>query len=59
MRINVNNRGKEQVDRFPNGENRLTSCCVTKIPEAIIGQAEMLTAAGDYISIHFDARAEA
>ena len=28
-----------------------------KDPEAIIGQAEMLTAAGDYISIHFDARA--
>ena len=30
-----------------------------KDPEAIIGQAEMLTAAGDYISIHFDARASA
>lgn len=28
-----------------------------KDPEAIIGQAEMLTAAGDYMSIHFDARA--
>ena len=30
-----------------------------KDPEAIIGQARMLTAAGDYISIHFDARARA
>ena len=29
-----------------------------KDPEAIIGQAEMLTAVGDYISIHFDARAK-
>ncbi|WP_370212713.1 DUF5928 domain-containing protein [Roseovarius sp.] len=29
-----------------------------KDPEAIIGQAEMLTAAGDYIAIHFDARAK-
>ena len=29
-----------------------------KDPEAIIGQAEMLTAAGDYMSIHFDARAK-
>src|SRR6056297_669276 len=28
-----------------------------KDPEAIIRQAEMLTAAGDYITIHFDARA--
>ncbi|VAV89790.1 EpsK domain protein [hydrothermal vent metagenome] len=28
-----------------------------KDPDAIIGQAEMLTAVGDYISIHFDARA--
>nr|WP_309503962.1 DUF5928 domain-containing protein [uncultured Roseovarius sp.] len=28
-----------------------------KGPEAIIGQAEMLTAAGDYIAIHFDGRA--
>ncbi|WP_297768832.1 DUF5928 domain-containing protein [uncultured Roseovarius sp.] len=28
-----------------------------KDPEAIVRQAEMLTAAGDYISIHFDARA--
>ncbi|WP_371225206.1 DUF5928 domain-containing protein [Roseovarius sp. 2305UL8-3] len=30
-----------------------------KDPEAIIRQAEMLTAAGDYMSIHFDARAKA
>ncbi|WP_299847197.1 DUF5928 domain-containing protein [uncultured Roseovarius sp.] len=29
-----------------------------KDPDAIIGQAEMLTAAGDYMSIHFDARAK-
>ena len=29
-----------------------------KDPEAIIRQAEMLTAAGDYMSIHFDARAK-
>ncbi len=29
-----------------------------KNPEAIIGQAEMLTAAGDYMSIHFDARSK-
>ncbi len=29
-----------------------------KGPEAIIGQAEMLTAAGDYIAIHFDGRAK-
>ena len=29
-----------------------------KDPDAIIGQAEMLTAAGDYIAIHFDARAK-
>ncbi len=29
-----------------------------KDPDAIIGQAEMLTAAGDYMSIHFDARAD-
>jgi hypothetical protein len=29
-----------------------------KDPDAIIGQANMLTAAGDYISIHFDARAD-
>jgi len=29
-----------------------------KDPEAIIGQAEMLTAAGDCIAIHFDARAK-
>jgi len=29
-----------------------------KDPEAIIGQARMLTAAGDYIAIHFDARAK-
>ncbi len=28
-----------------------------KDPDAIIGQANMLTAVGDYISIHFDARA--
>ena len=28
-----------------------------KDPEAIIGQAEMLTAAGDYMAIHFDGRA--
>ncbi|MDF1718758.1 MAG: DUF5928 domain-containing protein [Antarcticimicrobium sp.] len=28
-----------------------------KDPEAIVAQAERLTAAGDYISIHFDARA--
>ena len=28
-----------------------------KDPDAIIGQARMLTAAGDYMSIHFDARA--
>ncbi|MCR9146676.1 MAG: beta-1,6-N-acetylglucosaminyltransferase [Rhodobacteraceae bacterium] len=28
-----------------------------KDPEAIIGQANMLTAVGDYMSIHFDARA--
>jgi len=28
-----------------------------KDPDAIIGQAKMLTAVGDYISIHFDARA--
>ncbi|MEL6412066.1 MAG: DUF5928 domain-containing protein [Pseudomonadota bacterium] len=28
-----------------------------KDPDAIIGQAEMLTKAGDYMSIHFDARA--
>ena len=30
-----------------------------KDPEAIIQQAERLTAAGDYMSIHFDARAKA
>ncbi|MEX0305359.1 MAG: beta-1,6-N-acetylglucosaminyltransferase, partial [Leisingera sp.] len=30
-----------------------------KDPEAIIQQAERLTAAGDYMSIHFDARASA
>ncbi len=30
-----------------------------KDPEAIIRQAEMLTAAGDYMAIHFDARASA
>ncbi|MEO3414324.1 DUF5928 domain-containing protein [Roseovarius sp. CAU 1744] len=29
-----------------------------KDPDAIIGQAEMLTAAGDYMAIHFDARAK-
>ncbi|MEQ9245992.1 MAG: hypothetical protein RLO21_08385, partial [Nitratireductor sp.] len=29
-----------------------------KDPDAIIGQANMLTAAGDYMSIHFDARAK-
>ncbi len=29
-----------------------------KDPDAIIRQAEMLTAAGDYMSIHFDARAK-
>ncbi|MEB8387784.1 DUF5928 domain-containing protein [Rhodobacteraceae bacterium KMM 6894] len=29
-----------------------------KDPDAIIGQAEMLTAAGDYIAIHFDGRAK-
>ena len=29
-----------------------------KDPEAIVKQAQMLTAAGDYISIHFDARAK-
>ena len=29
-----------------------------KDPDAIIGQARMLTAAGDYMSIHFDARAK-
>ncbi len=29
-----------------------------KDPDAIIGQAEMLTAVGDYMSIHFDARAK-
>ncbi|SLN56762.1 Core-2/I-Branching enzyme [Roseovarius litorisediminis] len=29
-----------------------------KDPEAIIRQAEMLTAAGDYMAIHFDARAK-
>ena len=28
-----------------------------KNPDAIIAQAEQLTAAGDYMSIHFDARA--
>src|SRR5690554_5892938 len=28
-----------------------------KDPEAVIAQAKMLTAAGDYISIHFDGRA--
>lgn len=28
-----------------------------KDPEAIISQARQLTAAGDYMSIHFDARA--
>ena len=30
-----------------------------KDPEGIIGQAERLTAAGDFIAIHFDARASA
>ena len=30
-----------------------------KDPDAIIRQAQMLTAAGDYMSIHFDARAKA
>ena len=30
-----------------------------KDPDAIIRQAEMLTAAGDYMTIHFDARAKA
>ncbi len=30
-----------------------------KDPAAIIGQAEQLTAAGDFVSIHFDARARA
>jgi len=29
-----------------------------KDPDAIIGQANMLTAAGDYMAIHFDARAD-
>lgn len=29
-----------------------------KDPDAIIGQAEMLTAAGDYMAIHFDARSK-
>ncbi|MCE8001198.1 MAG: glycosyl transferase, partial [Rhodobiaceae bacterium] len=29
-----------------------------KDPEAIFRQAEMLTAAGDYMAIHFDARAK-
>jgi len=29
-----------------------------KDPDAIIGQARMLTAAGDYMAIHFDARAK-
>lgn len=30
-----------------------------KDPDAVIGQANMLTAAGDYMSIHFDGRADA
>jgi hypothetical protein len=30
-----------------------------KDPDAIIRQAERLTATGDYVSIHFDARAPA
>ncbi|MFD1156601.1 DUF5928 domain-containing protein [Roseovarius aestuarii] len=29
-----------------------------KDPKAVIGQAQMLTAAGDYMAIHFDARAK-